>query len=150
MTIRGCLILIWSCLEGFCEPTALHKLTQSPVFYEETINVFSPPLPANEERKRPASQRYGAAVGLRPSNTVLSSARKQRREEQRRRLRWLPGEPLEFCNVLSFPHDQIWIFGAFCSLSESLADSAAGTISSIFSFLPGIHLGGALVRTAAL
>lgn len=43
MTIKGCLILIWSCLEGFCEPTALHKLTRLPVFYGETINVFFSP-----------------------------------------------------------------------------------------------------------
>lgn len=74
MTIKGCLILIWSCLEGFCEPTALHKLTQLPVFYGETINVFFFSLlqSANEQREKGGLVRWGWNVCW-WSNTVLLS-----------------------------------------------------------------------------
>lgn len=116
MTIKGCLILIWSCLEGFCEATALHKLTQLPVFYEETINVFSPPLPANEERNSLYLSVTAMQRRLQKSNTVLLSSHKQQRKEQRQRLEWLPDELQEFSHVLMFPYDQIWIYSAFCSL----------------------------------
>lgn len=79
---------------------------------------------------------------LQQSNMVLLSTHNQQRKEQRERLEWLPNEQQEFSNVLMFPYDQIWIYWAFffffCSLQKSLADSAAGTISSIFGFLWGI------------
>lgn len=108
MTIKGCLILIWSCLEGFCEPTALHKLTQLPVFYGKTINVFfSSPCFSRlmSKGKKGGFVRWGWNVCW-WSNTMLLSTHNQQRKEQRERPQWLPNEQQDSSNVLMFPYDQ--------------------------------------------